>query len=311
MTNSAGIPWDEIAQLASPWVSSTVIEEGDRLILKHAEDEKTAMTVVSFRGDGHTVGIGGRLTGVLLVETRLSWPEASDSDLMLAMLNAHAALGAAVLHDGGALNLFSRFSIYEQDGSSWRIFAPLVALSAATNIQVFGTSVSDATRSPRVWPQWPDRNSAWTEKELSDVALRLNSMGVVSFASKDGLTAEFPWEDGATSAASVLTGDRLRATTLLEMSNNAVHPLLGAGLLCTLQLPLPRNGTPRVVGHLNSSELGATNAPPSFGAWCANPRGGHPTYVSFLPNLMHGLGIEHNIAAWMLVRTQLAKRWLE
>jgi hypothetical protein len=182
----------------------------------------------------------------------------------------------------------------------------LVALSAATNYDVFANAMLVAMGQGATQSTWPDRASLWGASEFEAVVERLANTGFLANASARGLTAEFPWELGAVSA---MEGPR---TSLLTMSSEEPHPVLGAGLFCKLELPVALTGDegPAIINDLNERELSTSDAPPSFGAWCLSPEG-RPAYVTFVPNLLHRFKIEHNLAVWMVFRSDLARGWLE
>ena len=109
---------------------------------------------------------------------------------------------------------------------------------------------------------------------------------------------------GAFSAA---LGDQ---TALLTFNNSERHPSLGNGLFFKLQLPttIDTSELPGLANRLNVAELEAIDAPPSFGAWCADTRTSSLVFVGFWPNVLRCLrGTVANISAWMLHRTRHAQ----
>jgi hypothetical protein len=54
-------------------------------------------------------------------------------------------------------------------------------------------------------------------------------------------------------------------------------------------------------------EMAASDLPPHFGAWCQGNLDNNPAYVSFYPNVVHGIGgIALNASMWAQPRAEWA-----
>ncbi len=88
------------------------------------------------------------------------------------------------------------------------------------------------------------------------------------------------------------------------------HSLYGKVVLCTLELPIPRDrkGLPELTDQLNRWELSGPDLPPRLGAWCVGPRA--LTYISFIPSLVCVPGVVVGLAAWGRARHARVCQWL-
>jgi hypothetical protein len=105
--------------------------------------------------------------------------------------------------------------------------------------------------------------------------------------------------------------DRLSGRTSLLTIKPESHPLIGRGLQCSLEIPLPGNepGSAAIISELNHWELSRADLPPHFGAWCEEPRS--MAYISFIPTQLCVPGLPHNLLIWSFVRHTRAREWLE
>ena len=124
-------------------------------------------------------------------------------------------------------------------------------------------------------------------------------------ASKNGLTVEFPWEEGAVSAAMG------HETSLLQMLAEEKHPYFGSGLFYKLSLPVQPKNKPEIVNKLNLNEFSNPDAPPFIGSWCAGFGGNQTEFVCFFPNNIYFKGIVKNFVTCMFQRSRMAKSFLE
>jgi hypothetical protein len=91
-------------------------------------------------------------------------------------------------------------------------------------------------------------------------------------------------------------------TTLIQLTNNATHPALGAGLLCTLKVRIPpdvQSGADQLASILNAMECDGHLLSASFGAWCVDSAGGDEflAHAWFTPNLLRRPMLATDIAS--------------
>jgi hypothetical protein len=139
------------------------------------------------------------------------------------------------------------------------------------------------------------------------------------------ITAEFPWDAGAYSAAcrrpefaarlreDGLTDEDIAMmagrTSLLTITQEEPHPLFGHGLRYRLELPLETGASgPVWAAALNRLELQRADMPPLFGAWCEGPRG--LMFHGFVPNQGVMRGLPQFMLGWLLVRHQIVREAL-
>jgi hypothetical protein len=149
-------------------------------------------------------------------------------------------------------------------------------------------------------------DSEWDEDELESLEEMMSRYCVCSSGGL-GFTAEFGLDLGA---ASAVAGHQ--NTALFQLRADQPHPELGGGLFVLLQLPHQFPGARQVretCTHLNLLEMGATDLPPHFGAWCPGRMGTNLAYVSFLANALHATpNIAMNATMWGMHRAERAHR---
>ena len=147
-----------------------------------------------------------------------------------------------------------------------------------------------------------DESSAWVGNEMETVAQMLSSNGVMSIGTQNGLTAEFPY--GKHGGTAVLGG----TSNLLRVSTEDRHPSLGSGMLMRLSLQEHPSHEGERLGatRLNQLELQDGCQSHFLGSWCANPSGGPPDFVSFLPNILRAANLLTNLVMSMGIRSRWA-----
>lgn len=229
----------------------------------------------------------------------------NDTEANLAALNMSAALSALMLvRRGETPVLVSRLSGFDGDDEAWTLYTPLLAFAAGWQSEVFGKTIlrGVAPQGRAEIDLLPDANLAshWGTRDFSMAQDLLDRAGILANSDATGLTAEFPWDPGATSQiARFFGGDPGGPTSLLRLATTERHPALGNGLLCRLTI------------RLNLLELVAIDAPPFFGAWTVDPETLGLTFVTFLPNVLYRPGVAANLTTWMMARSERAKRWTE
>ena len=220
-----------------------------------------------------------------------------DSPSVAAQFNRLAALGS-VYDDGEALRIGSRLTIYEAEDAWDSLHLPLLAFTVILGAEPIlgGMRRSLGGLAPKEEP------SDWADADFEEVADMLSEMCVCTTGDL-GLTAEFPLAENALSA---IAGHR--RTALWRLLGGQPHPETGGGLFCLLQLPHQVADKKRLDGicaELNRMEMAAHDLPPHFGAWCRGNKISRPAYVSFLPNVLHGVpGIATNLSIWAAHRSQ-------
>jgi hypothetical protein len=150
-----------------------------------------------------------------------------------------------------------------------------LSVAASEHPDTGARSVADDMLDIIQYPVAPagEQPSAWAGEEMEKVLELLRGPPcVLATGDGNGLCAEFPF------------GER---TSLMRINTREAHPRLGNGCLMTLTLPLPVDdvGKDNNWLGLNSLETGDQPAPHLLGSWCRDDRG--PTFVCFLPNVIH------------------------
>jgi len=232
----------------------------------------------------------------------------------VALANRYAGL-AALIRDPvtGKLSLETRTTLYEgfDDTLEYSKYVFLCAL--AIHDAGLAAAINREFLQPNE-PRWQatqlpghDRQGRWNAEEFEEAATILRSRRYFANAGQARLTAEFPWEDGAVSAANG------HATNLLTYSGLEQHPTLGRGLFCKLELypRFPSELVAELANSLNAFERDAVNAAPLFGAWCLTDRTGGLAYVEFWPNYLHNPNLLRNLALWMSWRSHVVREVFE
>ena len=147
--------------------------------------------------------------------------------------------------------------------------------------------------------EWAEEPSPWALEDFQQAAENIRAAGYFCTADDTGLTAEFPWEDGAPPA--MLGG----VTSLMTFQSDMRHPQLGSGLFFKLELPQQFTPTqlPGLVNHLNVLELTGEGARPLYGAWCSPFDSGRLAYVGFVPNAAYWPASVSLIGSWLCWRS--------
>ena len=246
------------------------------------------------------------------IDIRTPLPDFAAMSLeQIAAANMMATTGAIVLDtDTGTAVLASSLTIFEVDTEALEdLYTPLVANGALVQLhgplavvdQIMGSSEFGPGKLGV--PFW-DEPSYWGQEEFDYAANIMRQAGIYCNASASGLTAEFPWEEGARSA---ILGDR---TSLLQFSCDNPHPVAGNGLFFRLDLPvtLEREQLAEMANMLNVVETNGIDTPPFFGAWCSQLDNGTVTFVGFWPNCLYKPGTVANIASWCRLRSRIARQ---
>ncbi len=161
------------------------------------------------------------------------------TDEQITLANTLTTTGAIVRYPGDEQwVLASGLPIFEVDTVALAdLYTPLVAdtgwSQALGVLAVMRYCVDSASPGPVDIgiPHW-DEPCFWKANEFEFAAEIMKRQGIFCNASESGLTAEFPWEKGATSA---MLGD---CTSLLTFQTDLSHPVAGNGLFFRLALPL-------------------------------------------------------------------------
>ena len=229
----------------------------------------------------------------------------------ITVANSMVTTGAIVLdaETGGAV-LASSLTIFAVDTEALEVlYTPLVANAALVQylgaLAVWDCLSKESQFGPEKLgvPFW-DHPSYWGRQEFDYAVNRMRAAGIYCNAGDSGLTAEFPWDEGAYSA---MVGER---TCLLRFRNDMPHPAAGNGLFFRLDMPisLEREQLVETANYLNVVEMGGTDTPPFFGAWCSHLDNGILTYIGFWPNLLYRPGTVANIASWCSLRSRIARQ---
>jgi hypothetical protein len=247
------------------------------------------------------------------IDIRTSLPEVFSQLTLnqMALANTMATTGAIVRDsDEGTVSLVSRLPIFEDDVAALEdLYTMVVANGALAQFAgpiaaaQFASGAHDDDPTDFGFPAW-DSPSYWTEEEFVYAESMLRQAGIYCNAGQSGLTAEFPWEEGASSA---MLGD---STSLMRFQSDMPHPVAGSGLFIRLDLPvtLEREELADCANYLNLYESKGVDTPPFFGAWCSQLNNGTLTYIGFWPNFMFQKRTVVNIAFWCRARSWIARQ---
>jgi len=277
----------------------------DRLensLIFHAGSGRTHVEV----RDIHTPTIDKHeVSNVVLIRSKLS--EEPIEPRGLVIMNTMASLGALVYEgDSERVSIVSRLSMFRGDDGALRLYVPLVACSTVFHATGLLNAIASTvgTQMPRLHiSDDQDGPSCWSRPDFEFAKEGLKqSFGLFCNAGDDGLTAEIPWEPGG---ISTMTGDM---TSLLIFNSSTVHPTMGSGLFCKLELPLHFEEDELVffANKLNQVEYDSVDAPPFFGAWCSHLKSGRLCHITFWPNTLYHPGTVLNLGAWMFFRNRQA-----
>jgi hypothetical protein len=246
----------------------------------------------------------------------------------VSLLNRWAT-GSAIVSadDSGRWELVCKIGIFSDDrDAAERLYAPLICQEAAimgwhAAQLALGVLENDSEASPLSGTNDP---SVYAEQDFASAKEYTDRLGNLGTLSDGGFTVEFGWDPGAVSSMFAWPDFRERClaageysekemdrmagrTTMLQIRTSQRHGLYGAGVLCTLELPLRLEAEQvgPTVNELNRWEMSGADFPPMFGAWCAGPRA--PTFVTFIPNQWSLPGLLRKLAVWSEGRHRWAR----
>jgi len=226
----------------------------------------------------------------------------------IAVMNNFSSLSSLISYKSKTETRFmSRFYEYENENIHQRFLIPSLITAAITNERILH-QISKKVISKEEFVKGSDYEeieSRWlTNSEFEETQNLLKNTFFCN-ASKEGMTVEFPWEEGAVSAA------MKHKTSLLEIITENKHPHFGSGLFCKLSLPVQPKDKSAFVNILNLYDFGNPDAPPFIGSWCGGFGGHQVEFVCFFPNNIYFKGIVKNIIMWMSARSEMIKIFLE
>lgn len=247
------------------------------------------------------------------IDIRTSLPEwfVEMTPEQLAAANTFATTGAIIVGaQTGTAQIVSTLPVFEADTDALERLYPMV-VGRGARVHLFGPLAAASYMAGEAPPQpeavglpgW-DQPSRWGEEDFDYAADRMRAANIYCNAGATGLTAEFAWEEGASSA---MLGDR---TSLFRLHADIPHPVVGNGLFFRLSLPLniAAEQLAACVNYLNVFEMNGVDTPPFFGAWCSPLDDETLTYAGFWPNCMHQFGTAANIAFWCFSRSRIARQ---
>jgi hypothetical protein len=297
-----GIPLTDLKESLERRGCSGEIQGWDTLVLA-SETHTTEISVrEADRSHDSPDPIQARVTIICRLAPKIA--DALDQPEKLLALNGLAAMGG--LRDkGDEIAVESALTVFEDEGAWAPLQQPLIEAAAMHSADailgaICGGAANESTQ---------EGESAWGGPDFKVVESVLSGMCVCN-ADTAGLTAEF-----GLSADAVTVGFGGCNTALYQQMPDQPHPHLGGGLLCKLEMPhcyADLATLASVCGRLNMLEMTTMNQPPHFGAWCEGRLGGNPAYVTFLPNVLHGVNrIALNEAIWALSRAIWAQSQIE
>ena len=301
-TEPCGIPLSDLKTSLGRLGCPGEIQGGDTLIMP----SETRTTEVRVReadpNHGSPDPIQARVTVISSLAPSIA--EALDAPEKLLALNGLAALGC-LRTDGDEITVESALTVFEDEGAWASLQRPLIGAAVMHSADAILGAIRGGTANEST----QEVESAWGGPDFKVVESVLSGMCVCN-ADTAGLTAEFGLSAGAVTAG--LGGLN---TALYQQMPDQPHPHLGGGLLCKLEMPhryADVASLASVCERLNMLEMTTMNQPPHFGAWCEGRLGGNPAYVTFLPNVLHGVNrIALNEAIWALNRAVWAQSQIE
>ena len=272
-------------------------------------------TRIDISPSGRGTADGVEVSEIVRIESVLDVPLLPKKEEMECILNNFASNGALTVGDDGKFCIKSRLSVYSGDSDDViKVYTGVIVFGALIHTNALQAATVDLLRLPvsksASLPE-SSHDGTWKPGSLSRAASMLEARGAFVNADEGGLTAEFPWDPGAiTALASLTTGSR-KCTSLLRIQFEE-HPSLGKGLFCRLDLPLNVSDAEayKLASSLNQMESTAEDWPPLLGAWTSKAKSGHPTFVSFWPNLFSTVIDVEMIAMWMGARSFAMPGWL-
>jgi hypothetical protein len=248
------------------------------------------------------------VTDRVLIRTNLPEQLQSLEPVHLSWANHLAAVSAVIQDSTAGLQLINRLTFYEIDPQDFKIYMSMICFAAGMQAEInFGALLYAHGRQLPINLPGKTDPCHWRPESFASTETALRGDGFFCNADPLGLTVEFPWEPGALSAAYG------QSTSLLMMRADTVHPLLGNGLF--FRLVLPRSFKEKLsfefVNAMNVADAYAVDAPPFFGAWCADTRRELLNYVGFWPNMLYRPGTLYSIARWMMARNRMAQDMLQ
>jgi hypothetical protein len=280
---------------------------GDRSITFQNGVERTTISAEPVNAD--TVD-GLRIAEIVTIRTPMTGYKLFDEN-GYAVVNLFATTGAIVREADGQDAIVSRLPLFEGDDVALAdLYTPLIA--NASRLHMVGMQCGfyriqgrgdEYTAADVALPGF-DEPSRWEAYEFQRAEERLRMHGAYANAGPAGLTVEFPWEQGATSA---MLGD---CTSLLRIRADFPHPSAGNGLFFCLDLPVPfeDKDVQSSAAALNRAEAEGIDTPPFFGAWCSLPGSRALSFAGFWPNVMYQPGTATNIAFWSWARSRYARQ---
>lgn len=227
------------------------------------------------------------------------------SPVQLGWLNSRASFGAFYLVKD-ILHLKSQFSVYANEPAE-QMLADFILQTFGTQ-QSFGfyetnSKISDVqfqqSRGYLNMPRsWPDEVST---EEFEVSANNFNEIGYFSNAGNGGLVLEV-----------ILSGDKptrlfnpYAQTALLRVATDVPHPLLGAGYLSTIALPInpSQSEITEIATSLNQLEFQQDDFIPRIGAWGVRLLGQDLVYSSFIPTGGKYGALHQTLMNWNIQRT--------
>jgi hypothetical protein len=171
-----------------------------------------------------------------------------------------------------------------------------------------------------------DEDPTYDQAEFEDIKAQSDRARFLGYTGDRAYAVELPWDPGAMTrmlagadlrACMQVQGryseedlDRMAGRTSLVTIKPETHPLIGKGLRCSLEIPLPADDarSPAMVSELNQWEMTGADLPPHLGAWCTGRRS--LAYVSFVPTQLCVPGLPYNLAVWAMERHFRVREWL-
>lgn len=276
------------------------IEEIEGGFAYDSGDADTAVRAIAPDPASRLVGT----SGVITVETDLPEDAADLTDDELALLNRMAMLSATVRRKDGSLLAACRISVFEGAEDALDLQRHLIFGAALIQGEELERAVRFLFEDEKDFDHLPagDEPGAWSADEFARTA---RSLYCATTHNAEGLTAELPWDDAASS------GEAQR-TSLLRLTATE-HPGCGRGLHFTLDLPLQFDNEELggICSELNLRDYESHAGPPMFGAWCAGATERNPAFIGFIPNLLHRPFLVERLTGWLVQRAEWARKHFE
>lgn len=304
-------------------------------------------TVVAIEQAGFVGMDGTTVSHSVRISKRCVCPDSDLLDLKnLGRWNVYTSILSAIKDEEG-LKVYARLNLYDDAPDVVKhVYAPLtywavwLAPGLAAYLETGQPNAFGFVRgfAPHTDPWWfgipndaADHPPEFSGADFTQAVSFSRERGLLSMAGENGLSIEFPWDNGAVGAlyemhersgvfggenpsgSNASSGTNKKRTSLLRIQTDETHPLFGKGTLVRLQVPITTEpaDVAGLVNSMNTWESAAADLPPFFGSWCIDPMFPSPAYVMFVPSMLRRTTSIMSLITWMHTRHRAAMAYLK